>query len=88
MCYGTVWVAAVNYAGESAPPGLSATAQALVGAANAGVGWGIGSVIAGYLWDAQGGSAVFVAAAVATLMAGMLFAWGTRREPVVTPVRV
>ncbi len=79
-CYGTVWVAAVNYAGQSAPPGLSATAQALVGAANSGVGWGVGSVIAGYLWDAQGGSAVFLSSAVATTFAVLLFMWGTRRE--------
>jgi len=81
-CYGTLWVAAVNFAGQSAPPGLSATAQALVGAANAGVGWGIGSVVAGYLWDAQGGPAVFTAAAVAALLGGLLFTWGNRTEPV------
>jgi PPP family 3-phenylpropionic acid transporter len=81
-CYGTVWVAAVNYAAQAAPPGLSATAQALVGAANAGIGWGIGSVVAGYLWDARGGSAVFLAAAVAALLGGLLIAWGNRQEPV------
>ncbi len=84
-CYGTVWVAAVNFASASAPRGLSATAQALVGAANAGIGWGVGSVIAGYLWDAWGGSAVFMAAAVAALLGGLLIAWANRQEPAAAP---
>ena len=79
VCYGTLWAAAVNYAGEAAPLGLSATAQALVGAAQSGVGWSIGSVVAGYLWDASGGSTVFVMASVAALLAGVLFWVGNRQ---------
>jgi PPP family 3-phenylpropionic acid transporter len=78
LCYGTLWAAAVNYAGEAAPPGLSATAQSLVGAAQSGIGWSIGSVLAGYLWDAAGGSAVFAVAACAALAAGVLFWVGNR----------
>ncbi len=79
LCYGTFWVAAVSYASEAAPPGLSATAQALVGAAQAGVGWSLGAVVAGYLWDAAGGAGVFAAAAVASVLASLLFAWGERQ---------
>ena len=78
LCYGTLWVAAVNYASEAAPPGLGATAQALVGAAQAGVGWGLGAIIAGYVWDSLGGSAVFWVAAGAALLAGMAFLFGNQ----------
>ncbi|HXF63789.1 MAG TPA: MFS transporter [Caldilineaceae bacterium] len=80
LCYGTLWAAAVNYASDAAPPGLNATAQALVGAAQAGVGWGIGSVLAGYLWDGYGGQAVYWAATVAALAGGALFWLGNRHE--------
>jgi PPP family 3-phenylpropionic acid transporter len=78
LCYGTLWVAAVNYASQAAPLGLGATAQALVGAAQAGIGWSLGSVLSGYLWDARGGSAVFMIAALAALAAGVLFWSGNR----------
>jgi MFS family permease len=78
VCYGMLWVSAVNYASEAAPPGLGATAQALVGAAQAGIGWSLGAVIAGYLWDASGGSAVFLVAALAAGAGGVLFWLGNR----------
>lgn len=78
LCYGTLWVAAVNYAASSAPEGLSATAQALVGAANSGLGWSVGSVLSGYVWDAAGGSAVFGMASVAAAAGGVLFWLGSR----------
>jgi MFS family permease len=79
ICYGVVWQAAVNYAGESAPPGLSATAQALIGAAQSGVGWSLGAVTAGYVFDAAGGSMVFALGASAAALAGLLFWWGNRQ---------
>lgn len=86
LCYGVLWVAAVNYAGELAPPGLSATAQALVGAAQSGVGWSIGAVLAGYLFDAAGGSVMYAAAAATAVLAGVIFWLGQRQdiEPVST----
>lgn len=78
LCYGMVWVAAVNYAARAAPPGLSATAQALIGAVQSGIGWSIGAVVAGYLWDGLGGPAVFYTAAIATTLAIILFWFGDR----------
>jgi PPP family 3-phenylpropionic acid transporter len=78
ICYGFLWVAAVNFAAESAPPGLSATSQALIGAAQSGIGWSIGAVLAGYLFDAAGGSMVYVVAALAALFAGVIF-WAGQR---------
>ena len=79
LCFGFFWVAAVGFASSSAPPGLSATAQALMGAALTGLGWSIGSVIAGYLWDFAGGEAVYFFAASAALLAVLVFVVGNRR---------
>lgn len=78
ICYGTVWVAAVTYASDAAPPGLSATAQSLVGAVQSGIGWSLGSVIAGYLWDIQGGPAVFLTATLSVIIGGTIFWVGER----------
>jgi MFS family permease len=78
VCYGFFWVAAVGYASEAAPPGLSATAQALMGAAQSGLGWGLGSVIAGYLWDLSNGHEVFFFAASTVVVAALIFWAGNR----------
>ncbi len=78
LCFGFFWVAAVGFASGSAPPGLSATAQALMGAALTGLGWSIGSVVAGYLWDLAGGEAVYFFAASAAFLAAVIFTIGNR----------
>ncbi len=59
ICFGIFWVAAVGYAGEQAPKGMSATAQALMGAALFGLGWSIGALIAGSLWEWTNGHVLF-----------------------------
>ncbi len=59
VCFGVFWVAAVGYAGEQAPRGLSATAQALMGAALFGMGSSIGALIAGSLWEWTNGHVLF-----------------------------
>lgn len=79
VCYGFFWVAAVGYAAESAPKGLEATAQSLAGAAQSGLGWGIGSLIAGALWDAAGGHVVLFTSAGVMVMAAVIFWAGNRR---------
>ena len=78
VCFGFFWVAAVGYASESAPPGLSATAQALMGAAQSGLGWGLGSVIAGYLWDTTNGHVVLFFAATTVALGALIFWLGNR----------
>lgn len=78
ICYGFFWVAAVGYASSAAPPGLSATAQALMGAAMSGLGWSLGSVAAGYLWDRTDGHMVFFFTAFVALLAALIFWWGQR----------
>ena len=80
LCFGFFWIAAVGFASDSAPAGLSATAQALMGAALTGLGWSIGSVIAGYLWDLAGGEAVYFFAASAAFLAAVIFSIGNRRN--------
>lgn len=77
VSFGIFWVATVSYASQAAPPGLSATAQALVGAAMNGIGWSLGSVVAGYLWDGAGGHAVFAFASLAAGMATVIF-WASQ----------
>ena len=77
--YGFFWVAVVGYANETAPEGMSATAQATVGAAQGGLGWGLGAIIGGTLWDlAGGGSAVFWTSALAGVAAIVVFRLGMR----------
>lgn len=79
LLYGGFWLAVVTYASKSAPVGMSATGQALVSAAQAGLGWALGSIAGGMLWDGLGGSAVFFAAGGAMVAAAAVYAIGHRR---------
>jgi PPP family 3-phenylpropionic acid transporter len=83
LCFGFFWVSAVSYVSESAPPGLGATAQALSGAVQSGLGWSLGSVVAGYLWDHTNGHVVFFFAASVFFLAMLIFWLGNRdKKPV------
>jgi PPP family 3-phenylpropionic acid transporter len=77
ICFGIYWVAAVGYASQAAPPGLSATAQALLGAGFSGLGWSLGSMVAGNLWDYSGGQMVFLFSAAMALLAVLIFWLGS-----------
>lgn len=74
------WMAIVGYAADMAPEGMNATSQGLVSAGLSGLGWGLGSLLAGTLWDAFGGQAIYFTSA--GLMAGayLLFWWGGRAK--------
>lgn len=78
VCFGLTWMAVVGYANSNAPPGLSASAQTLVNAAHGGMGWAVGALLAGLLWDAGGGMLVFGAAASVVSTGALIFWWGTR----------
>ncbi len=80
ICFGMSWIAAVDYANHSAPAGLRATAQTLVGAAHGGLGWSIGSLIGGELWDLAGGSILYFVAALTAILAASIFWWGSKPE--------
>lgn len=77
VLYACFWLAVVNFASKSAPDGLRATGQALVGAAQSGLGWSIGAVVAGTLWDAFGGSVVLMTAAGMMGAAALVYAQAT-----------
>ncbi|MBN1313660.1 MAG: MFS transporter [Anaerolineae bacterium] len=77
ICFGTFWMSAVGYVSSVAPPGLSATAQTLMGAALLGLGWSLGSVVAGYLWDINS-HMIFFFAALTALLAALIFGTGNR----------
>lgn len=75
---GAYWSNVVVYANESAPPQLRATGQSLVGAAQAGLGWAIGGISSGILWDLFGGTVVLLAGAVSLVIGAIIFINGQR----------
>jgi MFS family permease len=78
---GSYWISVVVYANESAPPRLRATGQSLFGAAQAGLGWAIGGVTAGLMWDHFGGTVVLVAGGISALVGATIFILGQRQAP-------
>ncbi len=54
-----LWLAGVKYAADNAPPGLSATAQGLLGAMMWGVGASVGGLLGGVLIEWVGPAAMF-----------------------------
>jgi PPP family 3-phenylpropionic acid transporter len=77
---GAFWMNLVIYANESAPPQLRATGQSLVGAAQAGLGWAIGGITGGILWDAFGGTAVLLTGAASLVVGAFIFILGQRPQ--------
>jgi PPP family 3-phenylpropionic acid transporter len=84
VCFGLTWMAAVDYANSAAPAGLRATAQALMGAVQSGIGWSVGSLLAGYLWEFADGRTLFAVAGVIGLSAALFFYWGGRQRRLIT----
>ncbi len=78
LCYAGFWMSVVAYANETAPAHLRATGQSLVGAAQGGLGWAIGAILSGLLWDSAGGTVVFALAGAAMLAGALVFAIGQR----------
>jgi PPP family 3-phenylpropionic acid transporter len=85
---GAFWMNVVIYANESAPPQLRATGQSLVGAAQAGVGWALGGITGGILWDAFGGTAVLLAGGISLIIGAFVFIVGQRPTQPARPVEV
>jgi PPP family 3-phenylpropionic acid transporter len=78
LSYGIFLPAVVTFASKAAPAGLEATGQALMGAAQGGLGWALGALLSGFLWDVVGDTAVFLMAAVAMAAAALIFLVGLR----------
>lgn len=71
-------VAAVNYAKELSPPGMGATAQAVLTSTNMGAGGIIGALLGGLLYDRIGIQPMFMAAAILLAIAFAAFAVAAR----------
>ena len=76
--FAAYWMALVPFANDAVPAGLRATGQSLVGAAQGGLGWALGSVVSGVIWDSLGGSWVFYTAALSMALAAAVF-WSGQR---------
>jgi PPP family 3-phenylpropionic acid transporter len=79
---GAYWTNLVVFANESAPSRLRATGLSLVGAAQGGLGWALGGVTGGVLWDAFGGTTVLLTGAASLAIGGVIFLLGQRPAPV------
>ena len=79
------WVAGVNFAAETAPAGLKASAQSLLGLMVSGLGASAGGLLGGYLLGAVGGQGMFTATGVLMLASLVLVAVLERK---VRPVQV
>jgi PPP family 3-phenylpropionic acid transporter len=75
---GAYWSNVVVFATESVPPHLRATGLSLVGAAQGGLGWALGGITGGVLWDAFGGTVVLLTGAASLLVGAAIFALGQR----------
>lgn len=85
---GAFWMAVVAYANESAPPGLRATGQSLMGAAQGGLGWALGSITGGLMWDNFGGTVVLVVAGLSMFVGATVFGVGQRAPAPPIPTRL
>ena len=82
LTYALVWVAGVSYAAQSAPPGMSATAQGLFGATVFGVGSAIGGFSGSLLLEALGGRMMFLVVGLFLLVSlGVLLVLEKRCAP-------
>lgn len=72
-------VAAVGFANEISPEGMETTTQALANAGLFGLGNGLGAITYGYIWDLADGHAILWTATAATMLAALVFWWGSRR---------
>ena len=89
LTFGAVWVAGVSYAEQSAPPGLSASAQGLFSAVVFGIGAAIGGFAGSLLLEALGGRLMFLVAGVFVLLSmGVLLLLERRCSSAAAPAMV
>jgi PPP family 3-phenylpropionic acid transporter len=72
LTYPLIMVAGVSFANDNAPPGMSATAQGLYGAALMGFGAAAGSLLGGVLIENTGGRGMYLTFGLLVLI-GLLF---------------
>jgi MFS family permease len=72
LTFSAMWVAAISYANQHAPPGLGATVQGLLAAVSMSLAGIVGALIGGLLYDRIGPAAMFGWAGIVVL-GGLLF---------------
>jgi len=77
--FAVMWTAGVAYATETAPKGLGTTALGVFSGTTFGLGSALGAMSGGWLYQHVGGSAPFVWAGVASILAVIPFVWVHRR---------
>jgi MFS transporter, PPP family, 3-phenylpropionic acid transporter len=80
ISYSGMWMSGVAYANHLAPPGLGATAQGLFNAVFNGLGFFVGSLFGGLLYDRYGGANLFLLCAILATLALILFVSISVRE--------
>jgi MFS family permease len=80
--FGMMWVGSITRAHELSPRGMGTTGQSLVSGFNYGLGWGIGALIAGVLYDmiGTGQTYVWTGVVLTVLIPIMLLCGFHRRE--------
>lgn len=76
---GIVWSAAAPYSMQGAPANLRASATGIMFATFSGAGFAVGALVSGYLWDALGGSVLYLASGVVMMVGALYFLYSTRR---------
>ena len=77
--FAIMWTAGVAYSTQTAPKGLGATALAVFSGMTFGLGSALGSVTGGWLYQHVGGTAPFLWAGAAAILALLPFVWVHRR---------
>jgi len=82
LTFPVLWVAGVSYAGENAPAGLSATAQAVFGTMVFGFGAAAGGFIGGILLENLGGQMMYAIFGTMVLVMLAIYVFVEARIPV------
>ncbi|KAI8848382.1 major facilitator superfamily domain-containing protein [Chytridium lagenaria] len=80
LSFSLMWTAGVRFASSIAPKSMSTTAQGLLNGAHFGLGFGVGSIVAGYAYANYGPVAMFRGSAAALFVSALLM-WIFVREP-------
>jgi len=82
--FALIWITAVEYAKQLAPPGMGATAQGILNSVNFGIASAIGSFIGGYLYQQMGPHLMFRWAGLSVLVGVALLVGANGRTRGVT----
>ncbi|MCB0044761.1 MAG: MFS transporter [Caldilineaceae bacterium] len=76
--FGSFWVAAVGFADEHSPRSLRSTGQAIMNAALFGLGWSMGAMLGGILWQHTNGHILFLCMSACGVIAAAILFFGKR----------